>query len=133
MLERIHLTRQEIGSVVSAFYTRVRADATLGPVFEKHVTDWAFHEEKITRFWANAILYENSYSGNPMQVHRAAGNVEVDHFAIWLRLFDEVLAQKLSDPQRIQWSTLAHRIGRGPSMGLDNARRRNEAIPNLLE
>jgi len=133
MTPKIPLTRQDISDVVGAFYARVRAHNILGPVFAAHVTDWPAHEEKITCFWVNAILQDKSYSGNPMQVHMRAGNVEIDHFAMWLHLFDETLNEHLASPLGDQWSQLAHRIGRGLSLGIDDARRSHQVVPNLLD
>jgi len=133
MRARIHLTRHQISDVVSAFYTRVRSHPVLGPVFAEHVIDWSAHEEKITCFWANAILLDGSYSGNPMQVHMRTNDIKVDHFAVWLALFDEVLTEQLPRPLDQQWSHLAHRIGRGLSLGIRDARRPAQAVPNLLD
>ncbi|WP_298864092.1 group III truncated hemoglobin [uncultured Sulfitobacter sp.] len=121
MPPRIAVSEAEIDRVVSQFYARVRVNPDLGPVFDFHVTDWPTHEEKIGRFWRNALLLHRSYEGNPMQIHKEAGNVRAEHFAIWLLLFDEVLAQELSRPLALAWSTLAHRIGRGLSYGLPHA------------
>lgn len=115
---RIAVSEVEIDRVVAQFYARVRAHTVLGPVFAVHVTDWQAHEEKIGRFWRNALLLHRTYDGNPMQVHKSAGNVRREHFTIWLSLFDAVLAQDLPPPLAMAWSSLAHRIGRGLSYGL---------------
>lgn len=82
------------------------------------MTDWPAHEAKIARFWRNAILLERSYDGNPMQAHRAAGNVKGPMFEVWLGLFDSVLRRTLPAQTAAAWSDLAHRIGRGLRMGL---------------
>ncbi|SFR35841.1 hemoglobin [Yoonia tamlensis] len=124
---RFPVSADEIAQVVAAFYAVVRADPVLGPVFAKHVADWPAHEEKIARFWRNAILFERSYDGNPMAAHMQAGNVAPAHFDIWLGHFDRVLAQKLSPVTAQSWSALAHRIGRGLSYGLAPI----EGPPNL--
>ncbi len=118
MTPRIPVTEEQIDRVVSEFYARVRAHPALGPVFAAHVVDWPAHEEKIGRFWRNALLYQRSYDGNPMQVHQAAGNVRAQHFPVWLSLFDGVLDQELPPHLADAWSALAHRIGRGLSYGL---------------
>lgn len=118
MPPRIAVTEAQIDRVVSEFYRRVRAHPALGPVFAAHVADWPAHEEKIGRFWRNALLLQHCYDGNPMQTHRAAGNVREQHFPIWLSLFDSVLGEELPRPLATAWSSLAHRIGRGLSYGL---------------
>lgn len=117
-LARFAITAAEIDRVVAEFYAVVRSHPGLGPVFAAHVTDWPAHEEKIARFWRNAILLERSYDGNPMQAHRDAGNVRPGMFEIWLGLFDSVLRRELPAETAAAWSALAHRIGAGLRYGL---------------
>ena len=109
---RFFVTPDQIDAQVRAFYAAVRTHPVLGPVFAHHVTDWPAHEEKISRFWRNAILREGVYDGSPMMAHRQAGDVTPDHFPIWLGLFDETLAQTLPQDAAEAWSHMAHRIGR---------------------
>ncbi len=118
MPPRFPVTAAEIGAVVQGFYIRVRQDPELGPVFAAHVQDWPAHEEKIASFWRNAILFERSYDGNPMQRHLAAGNVRAGMFLRWLDLFDETLADQLAPDIAATWSALARKIGRGLAMGV---------------
>ena len=128
---RIPVTRDQIAEVVMRFYERARSDETLGPIFASHVSDWPEHEAKITRFWCNALLYERSYDGNPMQVHLDAGNVKPDHFAIWLPLFDRVLTDVLPLDAAPRWSALAHRIGQGLRFGLESSAIEPGQVPRL--
>ena len=128
---RIPLSRDDIAEVVQTFYARVQQQPELAPIFAAHVTDWPSHEEKITRFWANAILFERAYDGNPMQVHMQAGNVQPEHFQTWLALFDQTLTDCLPPDTAAQWSALAHRIGRGLSLGLREFQRPKDAVPDL--
>lgn len=116
---RFPVTADQIGSVVAAFYARIRSHRELGPIFAAHVTHWPAHEAKIASFWRNAILLERSYEGNPMRVHMAAGNVKPAHFADWLAIFDEVLTDELEPLPARAWSELAHRIGQGLQFGLE--------------
>lgn len=115
---RFPITDAQIAAVVASFYASVREHPGLGPVFAAHVTDWPQHEAKITRFWRNAILHERGYDGNPLAVHRAAGNVRVGMFEVWLGLFDSVLRRELPVDTAAAWSALAHRIGRGLMFGM---------------
>lgn len=118
---RFPVTPAQIDFVVASFYEAIRQHPGLGPVFAAHVTNWPEHEAKIARFWRNAILMERSYDGNPMQVHRAAGDVKAAMFDVWLGLFDSVLRRELPAPLAAAWSELAHRIGRGLRLGLEPA------------
>ncbi|WP_322866451.1 group III truncated hemoglobin [Aquicoccus sp. G2-2] len=115
---KFDVSRAEIERVVATFYAGVRAHPVLGPVFAAHVDDWPAHEARIAGFWANAILHEKGYDGNPMQVHRSAGNVRPGMFETWLRLFDATLAQVLRADQAAAWSALAHKIGRSLRAGV---------------
>lgn len=115
---RFDISSDQIARVVQTFYACVRDHPGLGPVFAAHVTDWPAHEAKITRFWRNAILHERSYDGNPLAVHRAAGNVRPGMFQVWLGLFDSVLKLELPHATAAAWSELAHRIGRGLMFGM---------------
>jgi len=118
---RVQVTPTDIDRVTARFYQRVRQDPQLGLIFASHVSDWDAHEDKIGRFWRNALLFQRTYDGNPMQIHKAAGNVRPEHFARWLALFDQVLADELPAQQARAWSALAHRIGRGLRLGLHTA------------
>ncbi|HRO14038.1 MAG TPA: group III truncated hemoglobin [Paracoccus sp. (in: a-proteobacteria)] len=119
---RFDVTPEQIDRVVATFYAAVRRHEVLGPVFANHVTDWPEHEEKIARFWRNAILYDRGYDGNPMRVHMAAGDVRPDHFGPWLELFDATLVRTLPPDTARAWSMLAHRIGAGLQMGVRDLR-----------
>jgi hemoglobin len=115
---RFPITEAQIDAVVAEFYACIRQHPGLGPVFAAHVTDWPAHEAKIAGFWRNAILFERSYDGNPLAVHRAAGNVRPGMFDAWLGLFDSVLKRELPAETAASWSALAHRIGAGLRYGL---------------
>ncbi len=107
------------------FYARVRVDKTLGPLFIGILSNdpeiWRVHEAKIANFWANAILHERSYDGNPMLVHSGISAIEPSMFTNWLALFDQTLSDELPSDLALQWSTLAHRIGRGLRFGVESA------------
>lgn len=118
---RFSITSQQIDRVVQVFYAAVRRHEVLGPVFAAHVTDWPAHEAKIAAFWRNAILYERGYDGNPMRVHMQAGDVRPAHFDDWLMLFHATLLRELPRETATAWSALAHRIGAGLRMGLQDS------------
>lgn len=115
---RFDISADQINATVAEFYACVRQHPGLGPVFARHVTNWPAHEQKIARFWRNAILFERAYDGNPMLVHMNAGDVRAPMFDVWLGLFDSVLRRTLPKETAQAWSALAHRIGRGLRMGI---------------
>ena len=99
-------------------YAAIRQNPGLGPVFAAHVTDWPTHEAKIAALWRNEILMKRGYDGNPVAVHKAAGNVRPGMFVPWLALFDRVLARNLPPALAEDWPALAQSIGRGLAYGL---------------
>ena len=128
---RFDVTPEQIDRVVAVFYAAIRRHEVLGPVFGGHVHDWPEHEAKIARFWKKAILYQPGYDGNPMQVHMAAGDVRAEHFTPWLALFHETLRRTLPPDSAAAWSELAHRIGQGLRMGVEDLRDRRPGPPVL--
>ncbi len=129
------LTEADIDRVVCAFYAEIRVHPVLGPIFNGHVgtgaEEWAAHEAKIGRFWKRALLKQPGYDGNPMAVHLAAGDVRPDHFGPWLDLFETVTHRLLPAPQADAWTTLAHRIGRGLRLGVEDRHRPTGSVPQL--
>jgi len=128
---RFDITPEDITRVVTAFYEAIRRHPGLEPVFAAHVTDWPAHEAKIAAFWRNAILLERGYDGNPMQVHKDAGNVRPGMFEPWLGLFDSVLRRELRPDQADAWSALAHKIGQGLRFGVTERLRGEGGAPIL--
>lgn len=128
---RLDLSEDQIDRVIQVFYAAIRQHEVLGPVFARHVTDWAAHEAKIARFWKKAILYQPGYDGNPMQVHMATTDIHGEHFSLWLALFDQTLRKILPETTANAWSALAHRIGSGMRMGVEDARRKQDKPPLL--
>jgi hemoglobin len=129
---RFPITPDQIDAVVADFYAFVREHPGLGPVFARHVTDWPSHEAKVARFWRNAILFEKSYDGNPLAVHREAGNVRPGMFDPWLGLFDMVLRRNLPPETAAAWSELAHRIGRSLRAGVVENTTGPDGVPRLI-
>lgn len=82
-------TEADVADLVDAFYARVRDDAVLGPVFERHVADWSRHLPKMIDFWSSALRGSKSYRGTPMPVHCALPGLTRPMFEHWLDLFFE--------------------------------------------
>ncbi len=134
-IQRFPITAEEITRVMTRFYTRIRVHPTLGPVFNGIIgidkATWDEHEDKIAGFWRNALLREQSYSGNPMQVHLATPEILDEHFPLWLELFEEVLTTELEPQTAAAWGAMAHRIARGFRIRMSEARAPKNAPPQL--
>ena len=87
---------EHIKDMVDSFYTKVREDDLLGPIFNGIIQDrWAEHLEKMYRFWQTVLLKEHTYSGAPFRPH-AGLPVDKTHFEQWKSLFIETVDSKFS-------------------------------------
>ncbi|OIQ24072.1 group III truncated hemoglobin [Lacinutrix sp. MedPE-SW] len=93
-------SREDIYLLVSSFYSKVRKDNLLGPVFNNIIEDWESHLEHLTTFWESSLFMsrklENKYQGNPLQVHidvDKASNSKLTqtHFGIWLQYWIQTI------------------------------------------
>ncbi|MDX8525982.1 group III truncated hemoglobin [Mesorhizobium sp. MSK_1335] len=98
-LLRPGVDRASIGALVRKFYSRVRKDERLGPIFAREIVgDWEPHLEKMTDFWCSVILKSGDYHGRPVPAHLKLGDVTDADFDIWLALFGET-ASELFTPE----------------------------------
>ncbi|WP_210522081.1 group III truncated hemoglobin [Hymenobacter terricola] len=83
----------DLRRLIEAFYTRVRADELLGPVFAARIPagHWPEHLDTMTRFWTAALLAQAAgYRGNPGAKHLYLP-IEPAHFTRWLALFGQTV------------------------------------------
>lgn len=99
-----------IERLVRRFYTRVRADDLLGPIFNTRIADWEEYLEKLTCFWASVTLLTGDYKGTPLQAHLAMPDLDETHFGRWLALFRETLESCCTADQAALFNDRAHRI-----------------------
>ena len=79
----------QIHNLVHGFYAKVRDDDALGPIFNRAITDWEPHLEKMCAFWSSVMRVSGRYHGNPMAAHLRLETVRPEHFEHWLGLFAE--------------------------------------------
>lgn len=78
---------EDIKLLVNTFYSRIRENELLGPIFNERIGDrWPEHLEKMYRFWQTVLLEVHSYSGSPFPPH-AKLPVSQQHFDTWLNLW----------------------------------------------
>ena len=129
-----------IGALVDRFYARIQTDDLLGPIFADHVADWSQHLPRMKQFWTSIMIEPGRFNGSPMQKHIALGILTKAHFARWLALWDETVAQNVASPAAAErFRTSAHRIADSlltgvlaESGGLE-ALRRHKPTPARLE
>ena len=93
--------RDDVESLVRAFYRWVAVDDLLGPVFARAAVDWTAHIETLTAFWSWQLLGEPGYDGNPLRAHEAVHAVDPlrpAHFDRWLELFVAAVDDSFAGP-----------------------------------
>jgi hemoglobin len=93
------VTEASIAVLIDRFYSVIRRDPVLGPIFESAIADdeWPEHLATMRRFWSAVMLSSGRYSGNPVAVHRSVQGLERPMFDRWLGLF-EATASDLFTP-----------------------------------
>lgn len=89
-------SRADIFKLVSQFYSKVRKNDELGPFFNKTITDWDGHLERLTTFWESSLFLKTRYYGNPLEAHvkvDAVNNNSIteQHFGLWLNLWFQTI------------------------------------------
>ena len=89
--EREILNLDDVKLLVDTFYSKVREDDLLAPVFNSRIADrWPHHLEKMYTFWQTTLLGEHTYSGRPFPPH-ATLPVAHQHFERWVLLFTQTI------------------------------------------
>lgn len=110
-LEIGRLSDDAIRRLVDCFYTKVRADSELGPIFERAISgDWAPHLATMHDFWSSIMLTSGRYKGNPVAVHLRVEGIEPQLFGRWLELFDETCRELFDDDVADAFRAKAERI-----------------------
>jgi hemoglobin len=115
-IDAAHLTEEQIGRLVDAFYMKVRADAALGPVFDRAVTDWGPHLATMRKFWSSVMLTSGRCKGNPVAVHTRVEGIEIGLFDRWL--FDETCREMFDEHLTAIFNEKAARIAESLKLAL---------------
>ena len=105
----------DIEQLVGQFYSRVREDALLGPIFDDVAqVDWAHHIPRLVGFWSTVLLGSDQYKNNPVPVHLALAQktpIQFIHFERWLSLFkqtvDDLFAGERAEQAKIRAQSIA--------------------------
>jgi hemoglobin len=107
----------QIHELVHGFYTGVREDSALGPIFNRAITDWEPHLEKVCAFWSSVMRVSGRCHGNSMAVHLRLKMVRPEHFERWLGLFaetaNELFAAELAEAFIGRATSIAHSLQLG--------------------
>ncbi len=121
-----------IERLVRGFYSKVRDDALLGPVFASRIADWEPHLQTMCRFWSSVMLTSGTYKGQPLPKHVPLP-IDKQHFAHWLELFEETARELFPEAVARQFVERAQRIGESLQLGIAVGRnmmlKRGEGLP----
>ena len=90
---------EDIKLFVDEFYTKIREDKLLAPVFEMRIEPggWEKHLNRMYDFWNTVLFFQRSYKGNPFSKH-ANLPIEEEHFSRWTSLFKTVIDSNFKGP-----------------------------------
>lgn len=84
-------TRADIINLVNTFYTRVKENNIIGPIFNEIINvDWDHHLPKMYDFWESILFGKATYKGNPMLTHfdiNKKAALKNEQFEAWKTLF----------------------------------------------
>lgn len=114
------IDEEYVSCLVDTFYERIRAHQELGPIFDDVIKDnWAFHLERMKRFWVSVALHKPCYSGNPVPAHQKLEGVTAEHFVTWLQLFRATLKDTAPTPEAVEhFMERAERIARSLQLAM---------------
>jgi hemoglobin len=111
--------RGDVERLVVAFYRDAAMDDILGPVFHAARVDWSVHIPKLIDFWAQQLLGERGYEGNPLRAHEPAhGRTPFgdEHYQRWLECFvgtvDEYFEGPVADIAKARAGRMARALQR---------------------
>jgi hemoglobin len=89
----VGVTETMIHDLVHGFYGKIRRDPALGPIFNRVVADWDPHLAKMCDFWSSVMLMSGRFHGSPMAAHARIAEIRPTHFARWLHLWRQTVAE----------------------------------------
>lgn len=95
-------TREDIKTLIDAFYGTVVKDELLGPIFNDVANvNWEHHLPIMYDFWEFLLLGGKNYTGNPIQKHfdlHQRAPLNSAHFDRWLETFKSTVDAHFSGP-----------------------------------
>jgi len=117
IVERTGIDEPMIERLVRTFYSAVRTDELIGPVFAERIIDWELHIQRMCEFWSSVALMSGRYHGQPMMKHMPLP-VDGRHFDRWLELFERTAREVCPGAASDHFIERAHRIAKSLEMGI---------------
>ena len=99
------ITEQSVGTLVERFYTKIRCDAVLAPIFERALAGrWDEHVATMREFWCSALRVKRDYRGDMLAAHQRLGRLPRSLFPRWLAVFRETVDENFMEASaKIIW------------------------------
>lgn len=115
-------TEADVTALVHTFYSCVRRDEVLGPIFDAHIEDWDRHLARLVDFWSAILRRTGRFSGAPMPKHAVLPGLSEELFERWLKLFRENAVMQPNQAMAGQACAMAERIAQSLWMGYQISR-----------
>ncbi len=125
--------RPALTLLVDRFYTDIRADALLAPVFEPVLHGrWPAHLARMVDFWCTACKLERSFRGNVYDKHMALPDMAPPHLVRWLQLWRQHTEALFAPEQAAHLQDVAVGVARVMHLGWFGALPSREALEELV-
>lgn len=127
------ITEDSIYKLINTFYTKVRSDKDLGPIFSNAIgnddKEWVYHLQKMYDFWSSVMLSSRRYHGNPFEKHLMLPHFDLELFSRWLAIFEETVREIHTGIVVDQYIEKSRRIAKSLKLGLSSMRD-NQIVSN---
>ena len=117
--------REDINTLVKAFYEKIKVDDLLGPIFNRHISkeQWPVHIEHLTDFWETNLFGKRKFKGSPTQKHinvdqNHAHTIDQKHFGKWIQLWFETINERYEGELASKAKEAARRMAHGQFMSI---------------
>ncbi len=121
------IDRSDIEDIVERFYKTMLKDPIVGFIFTDVVKiELEHHLPIIVDFWADSLLNEHSYTGNPLRKHLDIHEkmpLKPGHFTRWLFLFNKAVDEKHAGKNAERMKNRAEVVGKSISAALSANKR----------
>ena len=106
------LNRASITTLVNDFYTDIRQESLLGPIFNGAIGgNWETNLARMVDFWCSVMLASGEFKGNVFGKHMQIQGVEMAHFRRWFGLFETHVRRLFAPKVADEFMVVAKRIG----------------------
>ena len=125
--------RSDVRLLVETFYSSIREDDMLGPIFNHHIADdkWPAHLDKLTDFWESNLFGVSKFRGSPTQKHTAVDQhmkhtMSQEHFGRWIQLWLATIDELFEGERATRAKLLARKMATGQFIAIWQHRPENQ-------